>query len=760
VIGRTLGHYRIETVLGQGGMGEVYLAFDLHLERYVAVKVLPQDLVADEAARRRLRREALALSKLQHPHIATVHDFDEQEGVAFLVMERIEGETLEQRIERGPLPEAEVRRIGEQIASALAAAHAHGVVHSDLKPANVLLDARGQAKVVDFGIARRFAGAGPSVLSTTMAIPDVLRGTIPYMAPEQLLGRNLDGRADLFALGVVMHHMASGRLPFPGDSTIAVANAILNDPPTPLEPQEGSTALQSILQRCMEKRPEARFQSAAELEAALRGEASSQSTAHAVADRSHARGSLLPRSRRLRVALASVAVLAAVLAVALLVQRTLPRAGPQALEALAVLPLQNLSADADQEYFADGMTDELIVRLSQVNALRVISRASSMTYKGSPKSSGQIARELDVDGLITGSVQRVGDRVRIRAQLVDAKHDRSVWASSYERDTKDALALQSEIAQAIVEHVRVRLRPAERARLSATRTVIPEAHEHYLRGRFYWNNFDPEYMRRAADEFRRAVEIDPSYAEAYAGLSDAYALMSGITLPTSEAMPRARAAAERALELDPDLPSANASLGYVLFTFDRDWNAAEKRLRRALELNPNEPSALQAYGYFHHVNGHFAEATALFRRARTIDPLSSYVAAMNLWPLNQGRQYERAIAGTGCRYAPTRPPGTRDSCWPKHSSSPGVTTKESRNSSGSSRRSRSRSSAAGWHGHTARPGARAKRSASSPRWTRSLARTHRILTDSRWRTWASAGRTKHCAGWRAGRTKDTRRSSS
>jgi len=625
-------------------MGEVFRARDTHLERDVAIKLLPDALFADADARRRFRREALALSRLQHPHIAVVHDFAEQEGVPFLVMELIEGESLAQRLGRGPPDEAEVRRLGAEIASALAAAHEQGVIHRDLKPGNVMLTARGQAKVVDFGLARRLPVEGEGT-ATTMTATDSVSGTLPYMAPEQLLGGAVDGRTDLFALGAVLYECATGRRPFAGATPMALANAIMNHAPIPpraLRPGL-SPALETLILRCLEKRPADRFAGAADLLSALvaRDPPIAAESEPASVDPPSQGHRLQRPAATVLIAVASVAV---VVAGAIWLPRWLHRGdGDGAIHALAVLPLANLSGDPEQEFFADGMTDELIVSLSQIGALRVIPRSSSFTYKGTNKAAQQIGRELKVDALVSGSIQRSGNRVRIRAQLVDASADRSLWADSFEGDLNDVLRLQSHVARAIVERIHPRIEPAERARLTTVRQVDPMAHEAYLRGRHYWNQYDTDGWKKSLDQFQRALEIAPEYAEAYAGMADAYLMLSSIMEP-AEALPRARAALAHALALDSTLAAAHAVLGYVQAVYDHDWKQAEASLQRALALNRNQVTAYQNYGYLLHALGRFDEALVQLDHARELDPLSTYVATMSLWPLNQGRRYEEAIA--------------------------------------------------------------------------------------------------------------------
>jgi len=417
MIGRTLAHYRIDAPLGAGGMGVVYRARDLHLERDVALKVLPQGALADDDARKRIRREALALSRLNHPHIATVFDFDTQEGVDFLVMELVAGEALDERLKRGALSEAEAMELGAQIAEALAAAHGHQVVHRDLKPANIVVTPDGQAKVLDFGLAKVLRPAGGADLTKSLTEADVALGTVPYMAPEQLLGRKVDARADLYALGVVLYELATGRSPYQEKVPTALIYEIVNQPvrsPREVAPMI-SERLEAIILRCLAKEPEGRYPRARDLAADLRD------ASRPVMGPAPVRPTSMTRRRTtfLHPAAIGVAIVALVALVVLAnvggLREWLP-GGTDAgsIRALAVLPLQNLSNDPEQEYFADGMTDEIITRLAQVAALRVISRTSAMQYKGTKKRLPQIARELRVDAVVEGSVMRAGGRARSR----------------------------------------------------------------------------------------------------------------------------------------------------------------------------------------------------------------------------------------------------------------------------------------------------------------------------------------------------------
>ncbi|HEU4403139.1 MAG TPA: serine/threonine-protein kinase, partial [Candidatus Polarisedimenticolia bacterium] len=552
--GRTLSHYHVLEKIGAGGMGVVYRAHDERLDRDVALKVLPGGLLSDEGARRRFRKEALALSRLNHPNIATVYDFDTQEGVDFLVMEYLAGETLAQKLAGGPLPEEEVTALGAQIASALEGANEQGVVHRDLKPGNIIVTPRGSAKVLDFGLATLLRPEGEASQVETKSQAYAAVGTLPYMAPEQLRGEKVDARSDLYAAGAVLYEMATGRRPFPEAHAPVLIDAILNrapEPPRHLNPRI-SAGLEGIILKALEKKPEHRQQSASEFEKDLERLGRPVSwTAR------WAHGLFGTRARTIAVVLG----VALVLALGALVSGVLHRpnesldvlmkehrraravgeASESRIATLAVLPMVNLSGDPAQDYFADGLTEELITALTNISTLHVISRDSVMRYKNTRKSIPEIARELGVEDVIESSVRRSERRVRVTAQLVEAVTNRNLWAEIYDRDLRDVLSIQGEVARAIAQEIRVKVTPQENARLGAPRAVSLEAHDAYLRGRFHLNSFNVDGGRKAMDYFKQALGIDPNYALAWVGLADSYLLLSEMFLPPNEALPRAKA---------------------------------------------------------------------------------------------------------------------------------------------------------------------------------------------------------------------------
>ena len=638
LIGKTLLHYRILEQIGSGGMGVVYRAVDERLHREVALKVLPPGLLADESSRKRFHREALALSRLSHPRICVVHDFNTQDGVDFLVMELLHGGTLADRLLDGPLPENEAVRIGAQIAEALEAAHEAGVVHWDLKPGNIMVTERGDVKVLDFGLARRLRGfdSTASSLSST-GTQEAIAGTIPYMAPEQLAGGQTDARVDLWALGVVLYETITGRRPFQGESPMALASDILHRQPARPRSVRRSIApwLEAVILRCLRKKPAERYPTASAV----------------LLDLHRARGPARPMPTLRMVALPILATALAIGVGALLLARVIPLPWPERptrILSIAVLPLENLSGKPDQEYFVDGMTDEITNALAQVGALRVISRTSAMQFKGKQMSLPAIARELKADAIVQGTVRETPDVVLISAQLVDGATDRYLWAQNFQRAHENVLALQNEIARSIAEQIRIQVTPEERVRLAAAPIIDARAHDAYLRGRFFYNqSYTADDLGRAMKEYRQAIAIDPAYARAYAGLAETYCQLSSTVLPAGEAMPKAQAAAERALEIDTTLASAHASLAYVQAFYNWNWKEGERGFRRALELGPSEATTHQNYGYLLNNLGRFEEAKAELRRAAELDPLSTFISTQQLYPLYASRHYDEVIAAAG-----------------------------------------------------------------------------------------------------------------
>ncbi len=635
MIGTALAHYRITGELGVGGMGAVYRATDTKLGREVALKVLPEEMAANPERLDRFRREAMMLASLDHPGVVGVYSVEENEGQHFLTMQLVEGESLDKLIPDDGMAPERVLEIGSAVAEALAAAHDRGIVHRDLKPANVMVARDGRVKVLDFGLAK-IAVPQPnepldSEMETDLYTRDgVIMGTAPYMSPEQVSGKNVDLRTDIFSLGVMLYEMASGKRPFTGRSTAELGSAILRDTPPSLTTVRAGLpgGLMRVIEHCLEKEPEARFSSMQEVHTALRA-ASTGELRSSIAEP----GRSLVRSRPLALT-AGVAVLAFV--GFLLVQSEIigpfgtgrqATAGPE-IRSIAVLPLDNYSGDPSQDYFAEGMTDALTADLARISQLRVISRGSAMQFGGGNRpSTPEIAKALDVDAIVEGSVNRSGDRVLITVQLIDARADRHLWADSFERSSQDVIALQSDMASAIAREINVQLTPAEQSKFESAQTVDPEAYDAYLKGRYFFNRPSDENLQKAIDRFEDALALSPNFVPALSGLSDAY-LWAGYNegfITASEARPKAKAAAEKAIRLDDQSAEAHTSLAVFKLFYEYDWEGCEAEFRRAFELNPNYAFAHDQFALGLAFQGRFEESIAESRRAAELDPLNPQI---------------------------------------------------------------------------------------------------------------------------------------
>ncbi len=646
MVGQQLGHYRILERIGAGGMGEVYRAHDEQLDRDVAIKLLPTSVLSDATARARLLREARSAASLNHPQICTIHEVGEADGQAYIAMELVEGQSLSARLAGGALPTEQVLRYGLQLAEALGHAHERGMVHRDLKSANIVITPEGRLKVLDFGLAKRLSENEMDEVTRSQAsltAAGALVGTLDYMAPEQLRGQPADARSDIWALGVVLYEMAASARPFQGQTGFELSSAILNQRPAPLAAKV-PLELRAVIERCLEKEPARRYQRGGEVQAALEAVQTGSGAPWA--------GWRYRLARRRWLAVAGpVVVLAAVLVglnVGGLRERLLTLVGARhgvplpKIESIAVLPLENLSGDKEQDYFADGMTEELITNLAKISALKVISRTSVMQYKGTRKPLPEIAKELNVDAVVEGSVQREGGQVRITAQLIQASTDRHLWAESYQRNLRGVLALQSEIAGTIAEKVHAALTPDERARLASARPVNPEAYGDYLKGKFYLNKFTPEGFQKGLEYLNQAIEKDPTNPLPYAGLALGYTLIGHEAVP--DAFQRAKAAMLKALELDENQAEAHEALAELKLYKEWDLPGAEQAFLRVLALNPNLAEAHAHYSWYQLLVGRRYEAFSEMRRAQELDPLTPLWPAWLGWQHWWTGQYEEAIA--------------------------------------------------------------------------------------------------------------------
>ena len=618
MIGQIISHYRVVEKLGHGGMGVVWAADDTNLPRRVALKFLPEDLERNELALERLKREADAASSLNHPRICTIHEFGSGDGRHFIVMECLDGQTLKHRIRKGPFPISEIVEFATQIADALEAAHAQGIMHRDIKPGNIFITERGQIKVLDFGLAKITRGnrqvhdpaVGDSTADAALTGPGMTLGTMPYMSPEQIRGDDLDLRTDLFSYGAVLYEMVTRRMPFQGETPEMIRNNILNgDPDNPCRINPAiPAALEAIIRKSLEKHREMRYQTASDLLADLRrlkrdldsGPQKNSSTA-----------------------------------------ATSRRPG-KVIDSLAILPLANETRDPETDYLSDGITETLINNLSQLPKLRVLPRSTVFRYKGRQIDSAALNSELGVRAVLTGRVVQRGDTLTIKVELVDVVRDAHLWGGNFSRKLDDIFSVQEEIARQISEHMRLHLSPQEKNKLALRDTGSREAYQAFLRALYFWNKWTPASCWQALEYCRLAIEIDPAYAPAHAVMADCYTALSVFgALRAKEAFPRAKAAATKAVEMAPTLSDAHLAVGLVNLYFDWDWDAAERHMRLAVELSPRSARARYGLSLWLLVQQRYQEAIQEADFALELDPLSL--------PMNFNVGYLNYFAGNNDR---------------------------------------------------------------------------------------------------------------
>lgn len=624
--GVQLGHYKIISTLGKGGMGEVYRAKDLRLGREVAIKVMPESLAEDPDLLSRFEKEARALAVLAHPNILTIFDFGNDNGISYAVTEILDGESLRSKISSSRLSGMQVVEISGAIAEGMSAAHSKGIVHRDLKPENIFICSDGRIKILDFGLVHwnpKVAVEQMSSASTQLPPTEVTRlmGTLPYMSPEQLSGAKIDTRTDIFSFGCILYEMISGTHPFLRKTFMETVAAILKDePPKPsMRQSDIPPPLEKMLFRCLNKNPEDRYHSAKDLAydlATLRNESVSPSPVP-----SQPVAPIKKQSEWPRIVAASMAIAVIVLAVLLLRQKQTPI--PQKTErSIAVLPFSNMNTNKEDEYFSDGITEDIITNLSKIGDLKVISRTSSMRYKNSNKNLQQIGTELKVATVLEGSVRRQGDRLRIVAQLIDAKSDNHIWAETYDREMNDVFAIQSDVAQKIASALQAKLLPQERKKLDQVPTQSLTAYDYYLKGRQYYMRYQPTANDTAIQFFQKAVEADPNFALAYVGLCDGLAMQEQYDVPTAS-FDTALNACNKALSIDPNLAVGYATL-YKVYTFYGFTQKGQEAIQKAYELDPNDATVVGRLGTDYLTKGKLVEAFRLTKRYVELEPTNAF----------------------------------------------------------------------------------------------------------------------------------------
>jgi serine/threonine-protein kinase len=631
MIGKTISHYKIIEKIGSGGMGIVYKAQDLKLDRFVALKFLPPHLTTSEDEKQRFIHEAKAASSLDHNNICNIYEIDETEdGQLFISMAYYEGETLDQKIKDKPLPIEYATDIAIQIAQGLAIAHESNIIHRDLKPANIIITERGESKIVDFGLAK-IAG------QTKLTKDGTTLGTIAYMSPEQTRGDAVDARSDIWSLGVIIYEMLTGQLPFKGEYESAVIYSILNDSQEPVTALRTGVPmeLERIINKMLSKKITERYASVEDLLVDL------QKVSKEIESDIKTSGSNKNKKALNKKYILGSAIIFILCTIILFLLNPLSE-DDHIIKSLAVLPLDNFSHDPNQEYFVDGMTEALITELSKIQSLTVISRTSVMQFKGTKKTVPQIAKELNVDAIIEGSALLLNDKVRITAQLVDA-FDKHRWAESYDRNLKDVFTIHHEVALDIAREVQKNITSQDKTPSPNQYPKNSEVYQLYLKGRYFVNLYTYESHKKAIQYFKQVINLDPDFALGYAGLADVYGTWSALELPRTVAIAKSKEYVMKALELDESLAEAHTTLGYIKMNYDWDWQGAEKELRRAIQLNPN-------YAFAHHILSHYLllmgqndESLEVSKRALELAPLDMEINGHLGFHYYWTREYDKAI---------------------------------------------------------------------------------------------------------------------